>query len=212
MPSILVINPNSNEQVTANLRSSLAVFQDRVDIDCCTLADGPFGIESDEDTRAVVPLIIERISAEREADAFVIACYSDPALDQCRKQFNTPVFGMQESAVREAAADNRRFGVLALSDTSISRHIPYIEDLGFAPQLVTELPLDISVEQSANDPDTLEKVVVNGQRLIDEFGAEAIVLGCAGMAAIQQAAQRRLPVPVIEPAQAAVRSAIEAVA
>jgi len=210
MSTILVINPNSNEKVTANLRTSLASFRAKANIRCCTLTDGPFGIESDEDIRAVVPQIIDRIAADREADAFVIACYSDPGLVQCREQFDAPVFGMQESAIREAARDDRPFGVLALSDQSIARHLPYVESLGFAEQLVAELPLGISVDQSANDPETLEKIVENGRRLIDDFGAQAIVLGCAGMAALREPAEQALVAPVIEPAQAAVGIAIEA--
>jgi Asp/Glu/hydantoin racemase len=209
MPRILVINPNSNEQVTDNLRESLIEFDGDTSIECCTLADGPFGIETNADIAAVIPLISERIAQDNESDAFVIACYSDPGLAEYREQFDKPVFGMQESAVRKAAANGRRFGVLALSQSSISRHLPYIESLGLSANLVTELPLNISVEQSASDPATLARVVESGQRLVDEYGAEAIVLGCAGMAAIQQAAQKKLPVPVIEPAQAAVSFAIQ---
>ncbi|MDH3439350.1 MAG: aspartate/glutamate racemase family protein [Gammaproteobacteria bacterium] len=210
MPSILVINPNSNERVTENLRESLEIFQGRANIECCTLSSGPFGIESDDDIRAVVPLIIDRIAADHESDAFVIACYSDPGLVQCREQFDSPIFGMQESAIRAAARDDRPFGVLALSDESIARHLPYVDSLGYAEQLVAELPLGISVDQSANDPGTLSKVVDCGRRLIDDFGAQAIVLGCAGMAALREPAEQALAVPVIEPAQAAVRIAIEA--
>ena len=60
-------------------------------------------------------------------------------------------------------------------------------------------------------PSNLAKGLSNGQRLVDEFDASLIILGCAGMAAIKEAAQKKLPVPVIEPAQAAVRLAIAAV-
>jgi len=211
MPDILVINPNSNEQVTANLRDSLKFFRSKATIECCTLSDGPFGIESDDDVEAAASLVVEKISHETGYDAFVIACYSDPGLAQCRERFTTPVFGMQESAVREAAQDDRLFGVLALGDESIARHLPYVESLGFSSQLVAELPLGISVEQSADEPETLGKVADTGLRLIDEFGAEAIILGCAGMAALREPAERALAVPVIEPAQAAVRCAVAAV-
>ena len=212
MPGILVINPNSNEKVTANLHASLESFQAQANIECCTLPGGPVGIETDEDILAVVPLIIDCIAADHKSDAFVIACYSDPGLAQCRDRFESPVFGMQESAIREAARNDRPFGVLALSDQSIARHLPYVDSLGFARQLVAELPLDISVEQSANDPGTLDKVVDTGRRLIDEFGAQALVLGCAGMAALREPAEQALAVPVIEPAQSAVKFAIEAAA
>ena len=209
MRRILVINPNSNESVTAGLRQSLAQFPALAEIECCTLATGPFGIESDDDIAAVIPMVVDRIADAPDFDAFVIACYSDPGLAECRRRFDQPVFGMQQSAVELAVREFGRFGVLALSDESIARHLAYIATLGYSEMLVGELPLDITVDEAANDPGTLPKIVEQGRRLIDDNGAKALILGCAGMAAIRDAAEQALAVPVIEPAQAAVRLAIE---
>ena len=187
----LVINPNSNETVTDGLRRSLADFGPG--IDCCTLPDGPFGIESDNDIAAVKPLIIDRIEQSPDYDAYVIACYSDPGLDECRRRFEKPVYGLQRSAIETAAAGGRRFGVLALSDESIARHLRYISQLGFDDQLAGELPLDISVDEAANDPDTMAKIVTTGRRLIGKLGAEVLILGCAGMAAWKEPAEQDRP-------------------
>jgi allantoin racemase len=100
--------------------------------------------------------------------------------------------------------------VLALSDESIRRHVAYIRKMGCEDNLAAELPLDISVDEAANDPATLAKVLSSGRRLVDEFDASSIILGCAGMAGHRAVAERELAVPVIEPAQAAVKLAIEA--
>lgn len=116
---------------------------------------------------------------------------------------------MQQSAVETAVSYGGEFGVIALSDVSIARHLAYIRDLGYADNLAAELPLDISVDDTANDAGTFDKVLSAGRRLVDEFNVTSIILGCAGMAAIRERAQEKLPVPVIEPAQAAVRLAIE---
>ena len=129
MRRVLVINPNSNETVTEGLRHSLAVYSGQAQIDCCTLREGPFGIESDEDVALVSPLVCEQIAASPGYDAYVIACYSDPGLAACRERFDRPVFGMQQSAVEAAVAVGGRFGVLALSEESIARHLPYIATL-----------------------------------------------------------------------------------
>lgn len=208
MRQILVINPNSNESVTEGLRQSLSGFAEAADVDCCTLAAGPFGIESDDDIHAVAPLVLQKIQDSSDYDAYVIACYSDPGLAECRRQCDKPVFGMQQSAIETAARNAGKFGVLALSDLSIGRHLAYIDKLGFSDQLAGELPLDITVDEAANDPDTIGKVVACGSKLIDEFGASSLVLGCAGMAHVKNAAERQLLVPVIEPAQAAVELAL----
>jgi allantoin racemase len=208
MRRILVINPNSNESVTEGLRQSLAAFDGQAVIDCCTLEDGPFGIESDEDVATVGPLVAERIAASSGYDAFVIACYSDPGLEACRARFDQPVYGMQQSAVETAVAVGGRFGVLALSNDSIARHLAYIEKLGYSDHLATELPLDISVDDAANDPATLDKVIASGRILIDRFSVDSVILGCAGMAQVAEAANQQLPVPVIEPTKAAVMLAM----
>ena len=133
-PRILVINPNSNESVTDGLRQSLVDYADDVDIDCCTLSDGPFGIESDDDVAVAAGLVIDRVASANDYDACVIACYSDPGLADCRERFDKPVFGMQQSAL-EAAAGIGRFGVLALSDESITRHLAYIDRLALGDRL-----------------------------------------------------------------------------
>lgn len=209
LPRILVINPNSNESVTAALRQSLTGFEG--EITCCTLSQGPFGIESDDDRAIVIPLVIEKIEQSPQFDAYVIACYCDPGLAVCRERFDKPIFGMQQSAVEQATKDGRKFGVLALSDESIRGHLVYIEALGFSSQLAGELPLDVSVDESANDPATLDKIIRQGRRLIDQFGAEVLILGCAGMAAHNKTAAEALRVPVIEPVEAAVLAALKAV-
>lgn len=207
---ILILNPNSNESVTDGLRKALTAGSANTEVSCETLVDGPFGIESDKDIECVAPLVVARLQNATNYDACVIACYSDPGLELCRQTIAKPVFGMQQSALETAVARGGKFGVLALSNTSIERHLDYIDKLGFADKLAGELPLDVSVDQAANDPETIKKIVAQGRRLIEEYGATALILGCAGMAQQQHAAEAALKVPVIEPTKAALHLAIEA--
>ncbi len=208
---ILVINPNSNESITQGIDQAMDSFRVEygVDISCCTLADGPFGIETDEDISAVVPLIVNEIGKRDDCDAFVIACYSDPGLDESRAASSKPVFGIQESAVSLSATFERRFGVLAMRRESIQRHIAYIRQLGYQSFHAGERPLDVSAEEAANDIRVLQKIIDTGRQLIEEDGAETLILGCAGLALHRQAAQLELGVPVIDPVQAAVKMAAE---
>ena len=210
MSQILVINPNSNESVTEGLRESLQEFNSSADIECCTLEEGPFGIETGEDIANVIPLVLQKISESPEFDVYVIACYSDPGLAECKVMFSKPVFGMQRSAIEKAISIGDKFGVLALSEQSIERHLAYMRGLGLDGQLAGELPLDISVHEAANDASSFEKNISQGRRLIDELGADVLILGCAGMASYREPSEKLLQVPVIEPVQAAVSIAIEA--
>jgi Asp/Glu/hydantoin racemase len=204
---LLVINPNSNTSVTAGIDDAVAEFRrrDELSIDCVTLPDAPFGIESDDDIAAVVPMIIQAITEARsDYDAFVIACYSGPGLDESRAACSRPVFGIHESALTLAAAAERPFGVLALSSASIERHIAYIQGLQMQRYHVGERALNLSVDDAANGPEALQRIIAVGRGLIKDMGAESLVLGCAGMARHREAAEAALGVPVIDPVQAAV--------
>ena len=91
---ILVINPNSDESVTEGIARELRGFHfsKGAGIECVSLPDGPFSIESQADIEAVTLPLRKIVSESRNVDAFVIACYSDPGLHVCReaseKQFS----------------------------------------------------------------------------------------------------------------------------
>ena len=208
---ILVINPNSNVSVTRGLEKSLVpLCKDLgVEVECHTIAEGPFGIESDEDIEQVVPLVVEHIGQHPGFEAYVIACYSDPGLAEARRVIAAPVLGIHESATALCAAQGRRFGVLALGRESIQRHIAYVRQLGFQAYHAGERPMDISVDEAANEPATLDKIIDSGRLLIEEDGAETIILGCAGLAAWRKDAERSLGIPVIDPVMAAVTTAAD---
>lgn len=209
MSRILVINPNSNEAVTEGLRQALAVFArpGSPEIFCETLAGGPFGIETQEHVEAVALPLRRRIEAA-EADAFVIACYSDPGLHVCREGTAKPVFGIAECGVLTALARGDRFGVIAIKSRSIPRHIRYLRQMGLMERLAGERALEMSVAESASGEGTLARMIEKGRELRDLDGAGVVVMGCAGMARHRAPLERALGVPVIDPTQAAVAMAL----
>lgn len=209
MATILVINPNSNPEVTAGLDRALAPFRlaGGPEIHCVQLADGPFGIESEADIAAVVPLLVERVRAE-PAEAHVIACYSDPGLAACRAATAAPVFGIQESAIAAALARADRFGVVAILEASIPRHLRALARMGVRDRLAGERPLELRVHELASEATTWHRLLAVGRALVREDGADAVILGCAGMARWRARLEAELAVPVIDPTQAAVGLAL----
>lgn len=207
---ILVINPNSNEIVTEGLVDTLAPFEipDKLRITCKTLQQGPFGIETDVHIQQVIEPLQQTIREESEYDAYIIACYSDPGLAECRSITTKPVLGMQLSALSIAQSSGQKFGVLAIQEASIQRHMVYIKKLGLLPNLAGERPLNISVDEAATSEFVFQKLKSSGQLLIEEDGAGLIILGCAGLARHRQALESTLGVTVIDPTQAAVSIAM----
>ena len=121
-----------------------------------------------------------------------------------------PVFGIAECGVLTALARAERFGVIAILSRSIPRHMRYLRQMGLMDRLAGERPLELSVAESASDK-TLPRMIEVGRALKDEDGANAIVMGCAGMARHRKPLEDALGIPVIDPTQAAVTMAIGAV-
>jgi allantoin racemase len=207
---IVVINPNSNEAVTRGIDEALRplAFADGPEIVCTTLAEGPHGIETQADVESVTMPLRRLVERDNGADAFVIACYSDPGLHVCREGSERPVFGIAECGVLTALARAERFGVIAIKQRSIRRHIRYLRQMGLMERLAGERPLEMSVAETASGENTLECMVEVGRELRDRDGAEAIVMGCAGMARHRRPLEEALGVPVIDPTQAAVAMAL----
>lgn len=210
MTRIVVINPNSSESVTQGIDTAVQPLAEnqQFTIACETLAEGPPAIESQKDCDSVVAPLTQRIESNIDnADAFVIACYSDPGIDQARQVTDKPVLGIAESAMRLALTQGERFGVISILDVSIPRHLRYVEKLGLKNQMAGDRAVGLGVLELEEAPDAIERMVETGKALRDKDGADVLILGCAGMAMQREKVEAALGVPVIEPCQGGVTMA-----
>lgn len=210
-PTIIVINPNSNEGVTAGIDAALEPLRlsGGPAIRALTLKEGPPGIQSQHDVESVtLPLARLAKSLEAEASAFVIACFSDPGLHVVREAVKRPVLGIAECGVLTALTMGHTFGVIAILDTSIPRHLRLWGAMGITDRLAGELAIGLTVAELADRDRTLKRMIETGKRLRDERQASTIVMGCAGMAVFRDPLQQALGIPVIEPTQAAATMAL----
>ena len=121
------------------------------------------------------------------------------------------MFGINECGVLTALARGDRFGIIAIAAPSIARHRRYLRQLGLLDRLAGERPLGMSVAETASGEGTLARMEAVGRRLVEQDGADVIVMGCAGMARYRRPLEAALGVPVIDPTLAAVAMAIGAV-
>jgi Asp/Glu/hydantoin racemase len=148
------------------------------------------------------------IERRTDCSAFVIACYSDPGLHSAREVTRRPVLGISECGVLTALTLGHRFGVIAILEASVPRHLRYLGAMGVSDRLAAELPVGLQVRELSDAGRTLTRMVDTGRRLVDEHGAHVIVMGCAGMAQYRKPLEDALGVPVVEPTQAAAGMAI----
>jgi allantoin racemase len=211
MSAILVINPNSTEAVTRGIDEACEPLrmQGGPAIEVRTLKEGPPGIETQQHVDAVVAPLTQTVrSADSRFDAFVIACYSDPGLHSLRETTAKPVLGISECGILTALTLGQKFGVIAILEKSIPRHLRYMGALGVMDRLAAELPVGLGVTELSDESRTFARMVEVGRTLKETHGANVIVMGCAGMARYRKPLQAAVGVPVVEPTQAAVAMAI----
>lgn len=207
---ILVVNPNTTASMTATIeRAARAAAGPGTTIEAVTSAMGPASIEGYYDEALAVPgLLAEIRRGERDGvDAAVIACFDDSGLDAARAMAAIPVIGICEAALASASFVAKRIGIVT---TDLRARVP-VEELvaryGMAGRVrvrAAGIPVLALEDPASGAVARLREEIAHA---LDEDFAEAIVLGCAGMADLAAALQRDFGVPVIDGVSAAVRQA-----
>ncbi|HDZ74575.1 MAG TPA: aspartate/glutamate racemase family protein [Aurantimonas coralicida] len=208
---IAIINPNSTRSMTETITvAARAIAAPGTDIIARTNDTGPASIEGYVDGALAVPGLLAAIAAaERDgAAAHIIACFDDTGLEAARSVAKGPVIGIGEAAAHLASLVARRFAVV----TTLACSVPIIEDNlrrhGLGARCCGVRASDLSVLSLDADPDAANaRISEEVAAAIVDDGAEAIVLGCAGMADFAAALAYRHGVPVIEGVSAAVKLA-----
>ena len=206
---ILVINPNSTQAVTDGIAQAVAglALPGGPRIDCATLAEGPPGIETQQHVDGVVGPLCALIGREA-ADAYVIACYSDPGLHSAREVTDKPVLGISECGLLTACTMGERFGVVSILAGSIPRHLRAVRQMGLWDRMAGDRVLGLGVVELTDRARVFDRMVSVAADLRDKDGANVLVLGCAGMAYLRADLEREAGIPVIDPTQAAVAMAL----
>jgi allantoin racemase len=205
-PNILVLNPNNLAATTDAIRRATAAFTKQlpVRITCVTSIKGPSGIQTQLDAdRSIEPLLELAAEHQAQASAYVVACFSDPGLHALRTIAKVPVVGIGECAMLTAMTLGQRIGVIAIADTSVSRHLRYFAGMGISSRVINERSIGMRVADLASREKTRDGMIATAKRLRED-GADVIVMGCAGMADLRADVESEVGLAVVEPTQAAV--------
>lgn len=209
MKSLIVINPNSSQSVTQGIDAAIDPLRSfGIPIRCLTLTKGPSGIESQRQADLTIGPLLELAVAQQDAAGYVIACFGDPGLHALRDQTRLPVVGIQEAAVMTALTLGQRFGVIAILQKSIPRHLRAFGGMGVIDRLAGDRALGLGVAELADSERSLNAMIATGKKLRDDDGANVLIMGCAGMARYREPLQQATDLPVVEPSQAAVSMAL----
>lgn len=207
--SIVVINPNATVSMTRAALEAARRAVPGVAFEGWTSHDGPSVIEGPEDGAACVPPLLRLVerASEQGAEAIIIACFDDTGLRKARALARCPVIGIGQAAFHTAALIADRTAVV----TTVRAAVPVIEAniavLGLDRAVGPVRASGIRVADLEHDPHAALSILsIEIDRAVSE-GADAVILGCAGMVGVIDALRARSPVPLVEGVEAAARLA-----
>lgn len=200
---LVFINPNATAAMTEGVVAAAKRALPDADILGLTNTDGPPSIQGPEDGDAAVPGVLALIS-KTKADAIVIACFDDTGLAEAQAAADCPVIGIGQASYVMADLLGKRFSVV----TSLAVSVPVIQGnidaTGHAARCVSVrasgLPV-LTIDEGSEE--TRAHLAAEFLRARDEDSAEAVVLGCAGMAPLADDLARRTGMTLIDGVSAA---------
>ncbi|WP_327114907.1 aspartate/glutamate racemase family protein [Nocardia sp. NBC_01730] len=203
---IRVINPNTTRSMTDTIEEcARAVAGPGTLLDAVTSEMGPASIESHYDEALSVPGLLAAIRrGEAEGvDGYVLACFGDPGLDAAREVAGGPVIGIAEAAMHTASHLGRGFSVVTTLGRTVGRAADLVERYGMQRFCRGIHACEIPVLALDSGPDARKIVTEVCREAVEADGADAVVLGCAGMAELCAYLGAEVGVPVVDGVAAA---------
>lgn len=137
-------------------------------------------------------------------DAFIIGCFYDLALREAREVSGKAIVTAPcESSISIAAQLGNTFSLLVGADKAIPKMRENIRAYGFEHRLMSMRPLNMAVLEFQSQAErTLETMLREGKKAVEQDRAEVIVLGCSAEVGFHRTLQVELGVPVIDSALA----------
>lgn len=207
---IMIVNPNTSAAMTASVvAAARGVASAGTEIVGGTSSRGVASIEShvDEVWGSLGVLEQVRLGENDRVDAYVIACFGDTGVPAARELARGPVVGMTEAALFTGAVIAHRFAIVTMPRRTMEQSDRVVRAVGLEHRCIVRA-VDVPVSDVEHGSGHLLDVfAVEGRMAIEQDGAEAIILGCAGLTDLVRPLQDALGVPVIDGVLAAVTMA-----
>ena len=215
MRRLLVINPNTSAAVSALLQQHVQTEAgSHVQVRTVTARFGAPYIADEASYAVAGHAVLDAWAAAladapaEPPDAVLIGCFGDPGLLALRESSPVPVTALAEAAFIEAARHGR-FAIV----TGGARWGPMLQRLaqalGHAPALAGIHTVAPTGAQLAADPAAARSLLAGACRdAARQLGAQAVIVGGAGLAGMAAALQSDVGVPLIDSVAAGARWAL----
>ena len=215
MTSLLVINPNTSASINALLQSQVQkAVGSAAQVRTLGARFGAAYIASEATyavaQHAVLDTWAVSLSKAQRPDAVLIGCFGDPGLFALREGAGVPVGGLAEASFASAAAHGR-FAIVTGGERWRPMLSRLAHALGYADALCGIHTVAPSGAELAADPQGARTLLAEACReAAERFGAQAVILGGAGLAGMAADIEDQLAVPLIDSVQAGAQWALQA--
>lgn len=206
---IKIINPDygmTESELQERINILYEVVGESVELSMDCLHNSTVCIDSALDVAlASAEIVMQAIEAEQNGfDGILLYCFSDPAVTACRESVKIPVLGSGQGACLTAAALGYNFSLLVTSPQRIPEKKEFIHTTGVNPgRLCSIRSVDLDPGRIRADMNrTIDCLTREGQRCVEEDGAQVLILGCLSFLGMADAVSDRIGIPVIDPAKA----------
>ena len=208
---IVILNPNTTAAFTDRLEAlGRRIAAPNTAVAARSPGSGVPSVECHADeavaAAALLPVIAEE--EQRGTDGYVIACFGDTGLDAAREVASGPVVGMTEAALYAAAMLAPVFSIVTLPPRTIVHAARAVRHAGLSHRCARIRAIDVHVDDCvAPGAALLAAMIAESRAAIREDAAEAIILGCAGLAELVAPMSQALGLPVVDGVTVALKMA-----
>jgi allantoin racemase len=207
---ILLLNPNTTPAITDRLfAAARQVTAPSTTLIPLTAPRGVPYIATRAEAQIGGTVTLEVLAEHhRNVDAAIIAAFGDPGLLGARELFDIPIVGMAEAAMLSACMLGRRFAIVTFATALVPWYQECVEMHGLTGRCAGIRMLDGSFRSITDVQEEKEDLLVElACRTVTEINADVVILGGAPLAGLAAKVKHRVPVPVVDQVQAAVKQA-----
>jgi Asp/Glu/hydantoin racemase len=207
---ILLLNPNTSVGITDRLAAAARkVASPDTTLVPLTAPRGMPYISSRAEALIGGAIALEMLAEHHaQADAAILAAFGDPGLFGARELFDIPVVGLAEAAMLTACMLGRRFAIVTFASALAPWYEDCIEMHGLGNRCSGVRTLSGASASVADVADEKEAQLVDLlTSTISEARADVLILGGAPLAGLADRIKGRIPVPLVDPVQAATKQA-----
>jgi allantoin racemase len=207
---LLIINPNISESVSALIRAEAErAAAPGTEIVVRTARSGVQYIETRMESLLAAGPVAQLVAEEHEqVDAVVVAAFGDPGLPALKEFVDIPVVGITEAALYTAALQGRRFAIVAISERITAWYRECVELSGLDGRLAAIRSLGEPLKGIGSvQEDFRASLLALAHQVVDEDGADVVILAGAPLAGLAREIGQDIPVPVVDGISAGVKQA-----